>query len=42
MAALGVATLLRKVEMQHIMVRVAAVADIMNQGRAVAAAAIKA
>ena len=46
-AAMGATALLRTVEMQHIMVRVAAVAYILNmptvvQGKALAAAAIKA
>ena len=41
-AALGVTALLGKVEMQHIMVRVPAVADIVTLAGTMAAAAIKA
>ena len=42
LAALGVIALLGKVEMQHIMVRVPAVAGIVTLGASTAAAAIKA
>ena len=41
-AALGVTSLLGEVEMQHIMVRVPAVADIVTLPGTMAAAAIKA